>query len=290
MVKPSLPKLVKKTSMAENNNPLAEAYNLALVHEKAGRKFEAGTLYTRCLELDPADVCGASVRLAALGLARPPAKAPDAYVATLFDQHADDFDDILTGSLEYAVPMQVAENFGNHSPGPYARMLDLGCGTGLSGMMLQHMCEHATGVDISENMVDKADERASYDELYVNEAVHFLQEWAKREQPDQRPFDLLVATDVLPYIGDLEPLFAGLAANATDRAKLVFSSETMSNEAMGGDNWRVTPNQRFAHSADYLRHMCTNAGFGSIVHFEQITVRLEQGTPIPGYLVIADRT
>lgn len=272
-----------------DNDELAKAYNEALELEKSGDFAQAKILYHKCLELDPSDICGASIRLASMGATPSPDKAPDAYVATLFDQHADDFDDILTGSLGYAVPMQVANLLNHDAPGPYERLLDLGCGTGLSGMMLQEMCDHATGVDLSENMIDKSDERACYDELFVNEAVHFLEEWAKSTDPNHREFDLLVATDVLPYIGALEPLFDGIRSNATANARLVFSSETLPDESMAGASWRVTPNQRFAHSKTYLREMCARAGFSNITHFEDIVVRSEQGQPIPGYLAIADR-
>ena len=274
--------------MSEHNE-LASTYNEALKLEKAGDYAHAVALYKKCLQLDPSDVCGASMRLASMQQGPSPSKAPDAYIATLFDQHADDFDSILTEKLGYAVPMQVAELFRQEQAGPYNRMLDLGCGTGLSGMMLQEFCAHATGVDISENMVDKADERACYDALFVNEAVHFLEEWAKRDQPDHLPFDLLVATDVMPYMGDLQPLFDGLAANANEKARLVFSSETMSEKQLGGAPWRVTPNQRFAHSGQYLKQLCSKAGFGHMACFEEIVVRTEQGAPIPGFIVIAER-
>ncbi|GAB4351267.1 MAG: class I SAM-dependent methyltransferase [Oricola sp.] len=272
-------------------NRLSDAYNRALALEKAGEREEAAALYRTCLEIDPEDRCGASVRLASMNLGAMPEKAPDAYVATLFDQHAEVFDDILTGQLGYAVPMQLAEILAGDPEARFARMLDLGCGTGLSGMTLGPLCDHAVGVDISEKMVDQADERAAYDALFVNEAVHFLEEWQKaREQAetdDYAPFDLVVATDVLPYVGALEPLFAGVAANTVPGACFAFSSETMSDEAFAGKPWRVTPNQRFAHSAGYLKALLEENGFSRITAFEPITVRMEQGAPIPGWLVVA---
>lgn len=275
--------------MNDRINSLADAYNEALAHEKAGRHAEAATLYRQCLVLDPDDRCGAAMRLASMGLDGAPDKAPDAYVATLFDQHAERFDDILTGELGYAVPMQAADWLTENRPGPYERLLDLGCGTGLSGMMLMELCAHATGVDISEKMVEEADARAAYDALYVNEAVHFLDEWARSNDPGHLPFDLIVATDVLPYIGALEPLFDGITANAADEARLVFSAETLPDLADGATDWRVTPHQRFAHSAAYLTAMCRRAGFDAIELLQPITVRMEQGAPIPGYLVVAAR-
>ncbi|MCK5750828.1 MAG: methyltransferase [Oricola sp.] len=266
---------------------LTSAYNEALAAEKAGNRDEAAALYRICLEIDPADTCGASVRLASMGLGDAPAKAPDAYVATLFDQHAEVFDDILTGDLGYAVPMHLAEILHRDPDLHFARMLDLGCGTGLSGMTLGDLCDHATGVDISEKMVDMADERAVYDALFVNEVVHFLEEWEKAEGDDYVPFDLIVATDVLPYIGALEPLFAGVAANTNPGACFAFSAETLADEDFGGKSWRVTPNQRFAHAVDYLKLLLGEHGFGRVTSFDPITVRSEQGAPIPGWLVVA---
>lgn len=272
-------------------NRLSDAYNRALELEKAGSRDEAAALYRTCLEIDPDDRCGASVRLASMQLGDAPEKAPDAYVATLFDQHAEVFDDILTGQLGYAVPMQLAEILAADPDARFGRMLDLGCGTGLSGMTLGPLCDHATGVDISEKMVDQADERAVYDALFVNEAVHFLEEWRKAREldagQDYAPFDLIVATDVLPYMGALEPLFAGVTANTNPGACFAFSSETMPDEAFAGRPWQVTPNQRFAHSAAYLKKLLDEYGFSRIAAFEPITVRLEQGQPIPGWLIIA---
>ena len=121
--------------------------------------------------------------------------------------------------------------------------------------------------------------------------MHFLEEWQKAREEntdeDYAPFDLVVATDVLPYVGALEPLFAGVEANTVPGACFAFSSETMPEEDFDGNPWRVTPNQRFAHSADYLKEMLEAHGFSRVTAFEPIVVRLEQGEPIPGWLVVA---
>ena len=268
---------------------LAETYNRARDLESEGRIEEAVALFRQCLVLDPADRAGITIRLAAMGIDTAPDRAPDAYVAALFDQHAEDFDDILTGDLGYAVPMQLAEWLEQNRPGPYTRLVDLGCGTGLSGMMLLEMAEHATGVDISGAMIEKADERAAYDALYVNEVVHFLEEWAKSDDPEHAPFDLIVATDVLPYVGALEPLFDGIAANATPGARLCFSAETLPELEENGGSWSITPKRRFAHSRAYLEEMCARAGFIDIDWMEPIVVRMDEGQPIPGWLVVASR-
>ena len=189
-------------------DPLAEAYNRGLALEKSGDFAGAEIAYREALALDPADHGGVSIRLAAMGRADAPAHAPDAYVATLFDQNAAQFDDMLVEQLGYAVPMLVRERLEALAPGPYPRLLDLGCGTGLTGVSLNDWCPHITGVDLSAGMLDEAYERGVYDDLYVAEAVEFL------EETDDPPWDMITATDVLPYIGRLGRFFAGGAATA----------------------------------------------------------------------------
>lgn len=273
-------RLSKKSGKAFREAALAEAYNRALALEKAGDLDAAATAYAEVLKLDPQDRGGAAVRLASMGRGVTPPKAPDAYVATLFDQHADAFEDILVEQLGYAVPLMLRQMLMEAAPGPYARLLDLGCGTGLSGGALRDMAAHVTGVDLSEGMVEIAFDKGTYDELYVGEAVDFLQ------SSDFEPWDLIVATDVLPYLGDLEPFFAGLAANTAPRAVIGFSSETLPEEIMAGSPYMVGPHQRFAHSKDYLSGRLAESGF-EMLRCDDIVVRMEQGRPTPGHLVIA---
>jgi predicted TPR repeat methyltransferase len=259
---------------------LAEVYYRALELEKAGRKREAAAAWRDVLALDPRDHGGATVRLAALGYGPVPDKAPDAYVETLFDQHAEVFDRMLVDDLGYAVPLMTRQALLDHAPGPYARMLDLGCGTGLSGGAMSDMAGHITGVDISENMVAMADERDVYDELYVGEAVAFVETW------DVEPFDLIVATDMLPYLGGVEALFGGVAKILSPGGVFTFSTESLPVETMAGRSFMVGPYQRFAHSLSYIRERLDDAALEAI-HAEPITVRYEQGSPVPGHLLAA---
>ncbi|RCW28478.1 putative TPR repeat methyltransferase [Ciceribacter lividus] len=257
---------------------LAEAYNRALALEKAGDIDAAVEAYRHVLELDPEDHGGAAVRIAALGRGETPPKAPDAYVETLFDQHAEAFEDILVEQLGYAVPMMVRQRLQALGLGPFRRMLDLGCGTGLTGGALRDMVGDITGIDISENMVELAHEKDLYETLYVAEVEDFL------EDNDEEAFDLITATDVLPYLGALEPLFFGAAENMVPGGIFVFSSETLSAE--DGRAYIVGPHQRFLHTEAYIRERLEQTGF-EIVEIGEINVRMQDGEPSPGHLVIA---
>ncbi len=257
---------------------LAEAYNRALALEKAGDIDAAVKAYEQVLELDPEDHGGAAVRIAAMGRGETPPKAPDAYVETLFDQHAESFEDILVEQLGYAVPVIVRQRLQALKLGPFKRMLDLGCGTGLTGGTLRDMADDITGIDISENMVEIAHEKDIYETLYVAEAEDFL------EDNDDEPFDLVTATDVLPYLGALEPLFFGAAENMVPGGLFIFSSETLSDS--DGRPYIVGPNQRFLHSEAYIRSRLAETGF-DLVEITGINVRMQDGNPSPGHLVIA---
>lgn len=259
----------------EDTDPLAEAYNRGLALEKAGDVAGAEAAYREALVLDPADHGGVSIRLAAMGRAEAPDRAPDAYVATLFDQNAAQFDDMLVEQLGYAVPMLVRERLEAIAPGPYPRLLDLGCGTGLTGVSLNDWCPHITGVDLSEGMLDEAYERGVYDDLYVAEAVEFLEEC---EEP---PWDMITATDVLPYIGGLARFFAGARLRLVPGGLLIVSCET--SDGMEAD-FEVGAKHRYAHSRVYIERLIRDNQLDTL-DFLPITVRYDEGQPVPGYLV-----
>jgi predicted TPR repeat methyltransferase len=136
------------------------------------------------------------------------------------------------------------------------------------------------GLDLSENMVEIAHEKDLYETLYVAEAADYL------EDNEDGPFDIVTATDVLPYIGFLEELFFGVADNLERGGLFFFSSETLPDAMFDGRDFMVGPHQRFAHAESYVRKTLQSAGF-ELVEIRDITVRLEDGAPIPGHLVVA---
>jgi predicted TPR repeat methyltransferase len=271
---------MKTPSKKIDEQALAEAYNRALALEKSGDLDGAEKAYAEVLALDPDDHGGAAVRLASFGRGETPVKAPDAYVETLFDQHAEAFEDILVEQLGYCVPLLIRQKLQELELGPFEKMLDLGCGTGLTGGALRDMAEDITGLDLSENMVEIAHEKDIYETLYVAECVDFL------DDNEDGPFDIVTAADVLPYIGALEPLFFGVADNLNEGALFVFSAETRSDEDVAPIGYKVGASQRFVHGPTHLKDRLNATGF-DIVSMTDINVRMENGEPSPGYLVVA---
>lgn len=249
---------------------LGELYAAAREAEDRGDTTAAIAGFNACLALDPDDHCGVTMRLAALGEGLPE-RAPPAYVATLFDQHAEAFDDILVRRLGYDVPA-LARALAEPLITPPARLLDLGCGTGLVGAAFADVSDDITGVDLAETMLAMADERGVYGDLYIAEVIEFLATW------DEAPFDVIVAADVLPYLGDLAPFAAAVTKALLPGGLLIASTESRP------EGWGVTQTQRFSHSLQYLRSTFAQAGF-SITAQQPITVRHEEGVPVGGDLV-----
>lgn len=272
-----------------DDDALAAAYHDGLAREKAGDRPGAIEAFRRALAIDPYDRGGVSVRLAALGGAETPERAPPSYVATLFDQHADVFDHMLVEELGYDAPMQLrdallgcaADDAKAGARPHFARLLDLGCGTGLCAEALADHVGAADGVDLSEEMVAIAHEKDVYDALYVGDALTFL-----RTAPAEARWDLITATDVLPYLGDLAPLLDAAAARLAPGGWFAASTETLDDAAFKGAPYRVGPRHRFAHQETYLRARLAAAGL-TLARIERIVVRYDEGAPTPGHLAIA---
>ncbi|MDW3177823.1 MAG: class I SAM-dependent methyltransferase [Acidimicrobiia bacterium] len=85
---------------------------------------------------------------------------------TLYDEWATTYDDDLTGG-GYAQPARVAEEFIRLGVDKSATILDIGCGTGLSGLALaQAGYETLDGCDYSTGMLEVAHETSAYRRLF----------------------------------------------------------------------------------------------------------------------------
>ncbi len=260
---------------------LAKAYNRGLRLEKKGDITGAVAAFRKALALDPDDPGGITVRLAALGMGPAPRTAPPAYVEMLFDQHAPDFENILVDQLHYDVPNLIRQKLAALGLGPFLRMLDLGCGTGLAAEAMRDCAREIVGIDLSERMTDIAEAKQVYEGLYCGEIAAFLKD------NGEDPFDLVTAADVLPYFGTVETLFAGIAGNLYPNGIFAFSTEML---APGDANatYAVGPNRRFLHAETYVRDALAAAGF-DVLGLDEINVRDEDDAPSPGHLVVAQR-
>ncbi len=230
----------------------------------------AEELYRRLLALQP-DHPGAAHMLAAL---RGEAKSTPAneYVRNLFDQYSDNFEQSLLDRLEYRVPEQLFALAKQCVPDTvYAHGLDLGCGTGLAGILFRPLCSHLTGVDLSEKMLAKAAEKGVYDQLAAADVVRFMQ------QEEQR-YDLVLAADLLTYLADLASLMQAVTRIAAPSCLFIFSTEHGKQR-----NWQVRPTGRFAHSPAYVARVAAENGW-QIISSAQAELRREAEAWVQGKL------
>ncbi len=194
--------------------------------------------------------------------------SPD-YAKHLFNNYALYYDMHLQQTLHYQLPQIIAHLIHRLIPAyTIHHTLDLGCGTGLSGVNLRDMSQQLTGVDISEKMLNEARKKSIYDQLIESELVDFLTHTTDI-------YDLIVSADVLPYLGELAPLFAALSPHLAANGLFVFNIEVSHIHP-----YQLQKSARFAHHATYL-HELAQCYQLRIVHEETSISRQQAGDDLP---------
>ena len=247
-------------------------YTLGLTLEEAGRIDEALEQYRAALKLRPR-ARGLRFQLASLTGEQTFAAAPPEYVASLFDNYADTFDRHLVKTLNYRGPQLLHEAvLAAGITGPI-NIADLGCGTGLCGVLFKPMARTLVGVDLSSRMVHQARERGVYNELFVEEVTGFL-----AARPSQ--FDLLVAADVLIYFGDLSGLLAAASQALRPGGTMAFTLERHD-----GSGYVLHPTRRYAHSIEYVRSLLAEAKLREVSAREAV-LRTQRRQDVVGWVVV----
>lgn len=258
----------------------ADAYaNLGNLFHAQGRPEEALPCLHEAVRLAPRN--GIAQHLVAALTGTTTERAPAQYVERLFDEYAAAFDTHLQQRLKYDVPARLAALIAEQAPVPAEKwtVLDLGCGTGLVGVALAPFARRMTGVDLSSGMLKKARERNVYHRLEHLDLLEMMQ-----HEPASG-YDVIVAADVFIYVGKLDELVREARRLLNRNGILAFSVETPDEQADGRTEYRLDRTGRYVHSSDYLSRLASAAGF-EIQAMAQAQLRLEQGKPVNGYLVI----
>ncbi len=196
------------------------------------------------------------------------------YVRHLFDQFSADYDSRMIGQLAYAAPQILHDLAELVMPGrERLAILDLGCGTGLAGMVFKPKAMRLDGVDLSPAMIEKARARKIYDSLWVGDIETSL----------TGTYELILAADTLVYLGDLGPLFHRLVAHLSPDGYFLFTTE-----AKEGSGFELGPKRRWRHSETYLREQAAAAGLG-VMGLVAASPRMEANQPVAGFAVALSR-
>jgi len=154
--------------------------------------------------------------------------------------------------------------------------VDLGCGSGCSGLAFRGCVTRLTGVDISPEMVDRAKLRGCYDNLLVGDIETAIHEANSK-------FDIVFASNVFAFIQDIRGVFASVRNSLTLDGVFAFSAETIDLEVdvpalVAEDNSSCEEKKdetseqekfrlilqscaRYAHESGYILELASEYGF-----------------------------
>jgi predicted TPR repeat methyltransferase len=195
---------------------------------------------------------------------------PKEYVKNLFDDYAHRFNDSLVNNLQYNLPFIIKELILklNIDKLEFNNVIDLGCGTGLAGKNLREVSINLTGIDVSKNMISEAKKLDIYDKLLVGDIVEELSLMEVK-------FDLLIALDVLIYVGDVKSIFQAVRKRCKINSLFVFSVEIQDK-----NGYSLLKSSRYAHSDEYI--MGQTNGLFDLVNCQNVRLRKEGSNWING--------
>ena len=119
--------------------------------------------------------------------------------------------------------------------------LDLGCGSGLVGPKINTKLSSLVGVDISEKMLELADNKKVYDELHCEEIQDYLTH-------ESRIFDLIFACSVIQFFDDvkLNNLLESINKRLSPGGAFIFTFDICD------DAYRMNSKLTMEHSVDYI--------------------------------------
>jgi len=190
-----------------------------------------------------------------------------------FDKSPTEYDEGRS-QANYDTPQLIFNEVSRLRQGNFNRVLDLGCGTGLSGELFRKDSKYLCGIDLSSEMMELALQRKIYDDLIKTDILNYLYIC----QP--KSYDIIIASSVFIYFGKLDQLFLQIKKILNDDGILCFdlnldeSSENFSIFTLNG--------MQFKHGKNYVLNCAHQAG---LIHentiesaFEYITL----GEKYPG--------
>ena len=175
---------------------------------------------------------------------------------------------------DYATPEIIFNEVKRLRHGNFNKILDLGCGTGLSGELFCQESKYLCGVDLSSSMIELARQKKIYDELIEIDILQYLNECHSSH------YDIVIASSVFIYFSKLEQLLVQTARILNNNGVLCFdlnldeNSESFSIFTLNG--------MQFKHGKNYVYKCAHEAG---LIHENTIESAFEYvklGTKFPG--------
>lgn len=256
-------------------------FALGEIMDQNGHREAAIAAFRKARDHDRDDRHGAGLHLMRLGV-EAMGEMPPAYIRSLFDQYAPEFNRALLDTLNYRGPrvvrdavLKVLKEAGREAG--FRRAIDLGCGTGLAARAFAKTAAEIVGYDLSPGMIDEARQTGLYDRLEIADMISALASEAAASA------DLIFSADAVVYLGDLQPLLTQVFRVLSSDGLFVCTLETHD-----GDGVILGQQLRFAHGAAYVSQALDAAGLRQR-HLAPVSTRDESAVPVPGLVVVASR-
>lgn len=154
----------------------------------------------------------------------------------------------------------------------------------MAGAWLKDYARTLVGVDLSEQMVELARKKMLYQELHVQPLDTYLEQC-------RDSFDIVVAADVLSYVGDLSEVFQRVGAVLRPGAHFAFTVESVADDAAApARGYRLLRSGRFGYTRSYIDGLVAALGGGySVPLARDFSPRLDAGEAVAGFLYIIAR-
>lgn len=259
-------------------NDLALHKNLLHLGIYLGNKSLSAKALKQVLELDPDDYT--AVHLFNSLHRKNTAIAPQQYIVALFNNYANHFEAALVDKLRYKAHVFLAKYITKkiNIDSPINTVLDLGCGTGLLGQELSKtlVINNLIGIDLAAKMLAECRDKDIYSVLHESEMLDYLYN-------NDVLADLIVSSDVLIYVGNLEPVFDSVHKRLKSGGYFGF---TVEKRLFG--TYSLDISGRYKHSLGYLKSLYKKYQFSKI-YIQTIDLRLEYGNMVQGYLVLLQK-
>ncbi len=203
------------------------------------------------------------------------ANAPSPYLIELFDNFANYFEEKLLYKLQYIAPSFTISKLLPYLNNKHKHFLDLGCGTGLVGHELKKSIAYPItldGVDLSTNMLEFAQDKKIYTNLYNKNIIDFL-------STTEIYYDVILAIDVLIYLGDLTKYMELLFKCIHRHSIIAFTIESYHKDLY------LDKSGRFKHSIKYINNLLMKNN-AKILKQYKFNIRNENGKPVSAQLII----
>ncbi|MBN2641928.1 MAG: tetratricopeptide repeat protein [Victivallales bacterium] len=179
----------------------------------------------------------------------PQTTTPGAILAELFAPWPEQFDRSVMEKLKYCIPPHLESILlAASGKDAFVSALEIGCGNGSAGKIYAEFTGSLSGIDTSGDSTGLLPQ-GIYSEIKIGNAVAVM-------SGTHRKYDLLLATDLFLYCGELHKLFAQASRVSSHNAYFVFTTEHTDVA-----DFVLSRTGLFAHSLEYIDKLAHKYNF-----------------------------